>query len=375
MDTDEHLSRSRFTGRRRGSHRGRWSSRPSDQSCGRRNAVSIATASGEGLKEQQRQKLNVTGETRPGSRTAWSSAVWKTADERETERNSVGMASNLDRVENAIGLGRATGFARTPDLNLARSDEMMSGMLSQLLERLDRLENGGYALVSLQQDSYNSPLAFGDAMKAWEALLADFRRLTMAVTASTEGLSGKFRISVYEGAADASLLAGNLSFYLSCQTRLLSDLYDLYPAFASRKGEFMGYALLYFGIFCTDHCEVGRIMRAMAKGDLSAPGVKFSFQAVRAFQNRNGTRFLSLTRCSSTRQRTLLRSAVEPMRKAALAALIRAYMDLDADMALSRVGLSTHAEFLSLLKTERPDLMAENSGNRSEYRFRLSKNR
>lgn len=304
----------------------------------------------------------------PESAKTWSRVVWKSNEDGDDAGNTIG-ASGMNKP--AIGLGRATGFSRVPDAALSGSMERMKGLLVHLEEQVKVLERDGYALICLQKQRTTSKPTIRDAMAAWEPILAEYRQLTMAVTAASRDDSGKFAIRAYEGAADACLLAGNLSFYLACQTRLLSDLYEPYPDIAIKRSEFIGYAILYFGVFCIDYLELARMMRVLTEEGASCSAVRFAFDVVTAYRTRNGPKFLSLFQRGNIRQRTILSSAVEPMEKLSLSQLIRSYMTLDKDFAVAQLRLCSRTEFFDLLQSERPDLIPENIGESSEYQLRV----
>lgn len=273
-----------------------------------------------------------------------------------------------------IGLGRATGLSRVPDASLVNSPDLIKQRLDGLLERSNRLES--CELTALHIELSEAPSEASQiAVQEREAILAGFRQLTMAVTASSLEQVKRLAISVYEGAADASLLAGNLSFYLSCQSRLLSDLYpdDSVPtaaAAAERRDEFMTYSLLYFGVFCPSALELAVIMRRMTPRTLSLPSVKFAFAIVNAFANGNNVKFILLFNQCNVRQQTILKPSLQTVRKNALAEIVRAYLTLERKCAVSRLGLQSDSEFLRLLERERPDLMVKNSSNSPEFHFR-----
>lgn len=287
------------------------------------------------------------------------------------------LQSEVSNISPAIGLGKATGILRKPDITLTNSPQLIQHRLKDLLTQSKHLESNELTAFHIDERGDNSSQSSVTALKKWEVILGDFRQLTMAVTASSLQEVRHMAISVYEGAADASLLAGNLSFYLSCQSRLLSDLYDDYflgsnSTAADRREECISYSLLYFGIFCEDALELAVTMRRMRVRTLASPLIKFSLSVVTAFKNEESTKFISLFNQCSLRQKTILKPCLQSVRKAALAEMIRSYLVLERNCAVSRLGMNSENEFLKLLASERPDLTSRNSETSAEFRFRLA---
>lgn len=322
----------------------------------------------EETRRKRQERFGDQIDNRSRSAKAWSSSIWK---ENEEGKEGVKETENAGTKRTAIGLGRATGFSRVPDAALSSSLEGMKGLCSSLQRRTKALERDGYVLIYCHVHKKQGSRAEGEILAAWDPVLAEFRELTMAVTAAGYEQVGPFCVQLYESAADASLLAGNLSYYLSCQTRLLSDLYRLYPNSADRRYEFTGYSLLYFGVFCPGHLELARMMRVMTIEGSSIDEIRTSFNILTSFRARNGPKFLSLFSQSNIRQQTILHSEVEEMKKLALRQLTRAYMTLNKDFAIAELQLDSREEFLNLLEVERPELIPENNQESKEYQFRV----
>lgn len=363
---------------RRSSGRGRvnnWRGRPAGARNFEWQNPTPALTREEEERRAQREKRFSDPQASPTTSTGWSAAVWK---ENTTPMDPVHRDPNARPTQgtkpprSAIGLGRATGLSRVPDAALSRSPELMESLLADLISQLKQLEAGGYALVSIGTQ-VNGPASSSEAIEAWERILGDFRQLTMAVTASPLEDVKSLTLRIYEAAADACLLGGNLSFYLACQSRLLSDIYVDYPTGAPsmrRRDEFTGYSLLYFGVFCVDSRELAAIMRRMSPETFASPFVTSGLAVLVAFRNRDAAKFITLLNNNcSVRQKTILSSSLDSMRKTALHTIIRSYLTLDKSLALSLVGLQSEADFLELLKAERPDLVANNA-DAVEYQFR-----
>lgn len=278
--------------------------------------------------------------------------------------------------QSAVGFGKATGVSRTPDTALINSPQLIQRRLSELLEQSKRLEGNFLTALNIDERGDISSQPSAAALEEWEDVLGDFRQLTMAVTASDLKEVKNMAISVYEAAADASLLAGNLSFYLSCQSRLLSDLYSEYSIDSNsnavdRRDEFISYSLLYFGVFCDDALELTVAMRRMSIRTMASPLVRFSLSLVTAFRNGENTKFISMFNLCNLRQKTILRPSIHGVRQTAVAEVTRAYLALEKKCAVVRLGMKSETEFLELLASERPDLRSKNSEHSAEFYFRL----
>lgn len=306
----------------------------------------------------------------------WSAKVWQ----------GIGFSSNKAYVSNpakpgvdhtstiTVGLGRATGLSRVPDQSLAQNPALIEHRLADLRNRVDRLEQFDCSVVSAKPEVSVDATLSGETAAIFEAILADFRELTMAVTASPLPEVKRLSIDVYEAAADAALLGGNLDFYLVCQTRLLRDLYEEHasdPMAISRRDEFFAYSLLYFGVFTYDGIELARKFRRMDKKTLSSPYVRYAFSAINAIRNHDTVRFISLYKTGNVRQRTILHPALKVVQALGLKTLIKSYLQINRSYALSVLGMTSEEEFRRLLEAQRPDLVPLNEDYSSDFFFRL----
>lgn len=277
------------------------------------------------------------------------------------------------RVQN-IGIGRATGVSRVPDSKLSTSASLVREQLKELADRMEGLLQEKRTMIGQAEAGKALPLA-EESLDEWETIQGRFRKLTMSITASSRSDVKALAIPVYERAAEAYLYSGNLSYYLSCQTRLLRELYTELDAEirneSSRYSEFVGYSLLYFGVFRADKLEVAQIMRGMDPETRRTPSVKLALSIISALQNRNAWRVLARYRQLDERQRVLLFPRLDDLRREALTTLIRSYMALSKTMAVSIVGMNDESEFLALLLSERSDLAAQVDEQCDEYSFRV----
>lgn len=275
------------------------------------------------------------------------------------------------RLTNNIGLGRATGLSRVPNDRLKQSPSLVKDQLQWLVTVVKELEEAGLYLVSSESTVPGTKQISKAILDEWEDVLGAYRELTMAVTASTVEEMEELSIPVYEGAADACLLGGNLSFYLSCQTRLLQDMYSGRRGDTARASEFFGYSLLYFGVFHADSCELARLMRDMSREEFASSQVNYAFSAIKAMQSHNGIRFISIYTHGNVRQRTILHPKLEHMRNIGLFQIIRAYLSLSRPFTLALLGMGSEQEFMGLLRSERPDLADRQMDKHTEFIFRI----
>lgn len=159
-------------------------------------------------------------------------------------------------------------------------------------------------------------------------------------------------IYVYESAADAAILAGNLAFYLTCQSRLLKDLYPrsdlLTCAPASRAAEFHSYSLLYFACFAKDSLEVVSHCREMSLKLAQHPGVKFSLAVASVVDSGDYAQFFGKFYSRGNRkQRTIMQPALAAFRRQAMLVMARAYRSLSSAAASEWLGLESEKEALS----------------------------
>lgn len=299
--------------------------------------------------------------------SAWSTRVWQGRLPDVTDSLYVTSPPHSPRSPRApaVGLGRATGLSRTPDARLARSPAEVELRLRVLRGHTTALAVDGAAAVS------ERTAVCVDSARALDVLVGDFRELTMAVTASPVPAMTALAVPVYEAAADASLLAGNLSFYLSCQSRLLGELYD--EAAVEKRGrrpEFISYALLYFGVFHVDGLEVSSLLRRMDSATEASSPVKYAFRVMTAFRNCDSLRFIALYKTGNLGQQTILHPVLQTMRQMAMRQIVSAYMEMNKDYALDLMGLATNTEFLVFLEALRPDLIMYNQPTAPNFVFR-----
>ncbi|KAI0565651.1 SAC3/GANP [Gracilaria domingensis] len=302
--------------------------------------------------------------------------------EQNLEQKSLSSANNVETraassrraLPAKIGVGRATGVSRVPDAALSESSELVQYNLKCLEDRIERLLRQKQTVLEIGEREL-PPAATENVFAEWEAVHGAFRQLTMSITASTKPEVKRLAIPIYESAADASLYGGNLSFYLSCQTRLLKELYAELPLGQrrdSRYSEFIGYSLLYFGVFQVDDTEIAQLMRNMDYYTTKVPSVKLAFSILSAVRNRDGKKVFALYKRCSVSQRVLVFPALESIRRELLNVLIRAYLQLSKTKTASLLGMRNEKETLALIASERPDLAAQVTTENEEYPFRIS---
>lgn len=316
----------------------------------------------------------------------WSAKVWQ----------GVGFTSNNEYAAAAykpgsdqtssikIGIGRATGLSRVPDQTLLNNSSLIQHRLNELVDRSDLLERSNCSLVSSSPSVSADAAISGETAAIFEAILADFRELTMAVTASSEPGASRLAIPVYEAAADAALLGGNLDFYLVCQTRLLHDLYDYEqnleekekggPVSPSRLNEFVGYSLLYFGVFVHNGVELAKKFREMRRHTVRSPHVQYALSTITAYHTQDPISFLALYKKGNVRQRTILHPVLTFVQNLALKTIIKTYLQLERTYAVSLLGMASEDEFLRLLEAYRPELLPPNTQPATSFIFRLPRN-
>jgi SAC3/GANP family len=168
-------------------------------------------------------------------------------------------------------------------------------------------------------------------------------------------------IVVYEAAADAALLAGNLGFYLTCQSRLLKDLYPRLDTPSPRENEIAGLSILYFAVFSPDSLEVVCQLRGMSRQALKTPDVRFALNAARCHAQGNYFAFCSAYSAGTCRQQTIMHPALLHLRDRAMLIMARSYRCLSAPVAANWLALSGPEQARKILVQVRPDLEACNS--------------
>lgn len=318
---------------------------------------------------QREQRFTSPGGGAEVSGRDLSSRIWRDIAKAERVERE---AMEKKPLRQAIGVARAVGLSRVPNAALAESRPLMESKLDDLLAKSKQLEDEGLALVSIDEGRA-AAVSKHEVMQAWESILGEFRQLTMAITATPLQGVQTLGARIYEGAADASLLGGDMSFYLKCQSKLVSDMYTdnaVDSHCSGRRDEFVGYSLLYFGVFSVDNRELATIMRRMSPKMYKSHFVVFGMEALAAYAHQDATKFLSLFKTGTVRQKTILSSSIEPMETLAMKTLVRSYLKLEKSVATSRLGMISDSDFLQLLAVVRPDLAARNAVEATEFHFR-----
>lgn len=332
--------------------------------------------------------ISSAGETPQIQTTAsdWSARVWQGVGfTSNNEYAAAVLKPGSDQTSSIkVGIGRATGLSRVPDQTLLNNSSLIQYRLNELINRSDTLERSDCSLVSSNQHVSAHAAISGETAAIFEAILADFRELTMAVTASSKPEASRLAIPVYEAAADAALLGGNLDFYLVCQTRLLRDLYDDEQNLEEKeKGrvvsldrldEFVGYSLLYFGVFVHNGVELAKKFREMRRRTVRSSHVQYALSAITAYHTQDPIRFIALYKKGNVRQRTILHPALTFVQNLALKTIIKTYLQLERTYAASLLGMASEDEFLRLLESYRPELLPLNSQPATSFIFRLPRN-
>lgn len=156
-------------------------------------------------------------------------------------------------------------------------------------------------------------------------------------------------VAVYEAAADASVLAGNLGFYCTCLSRLLKDFYPPLARAstpAPRHTELLGASLLYYGIFASAPLEVACHLRELPPGDAAAPPVRFALRAAALAARGQYWGFSRLYADEDTtrRQRTVMQPALVELRKRWIRVIAKAYLSLDERTCADWLGFGNGQE-------------------------------
>lgn len=253
--------------------------------------------------------------------------------------------------------------------------------LHELAGRVEQLEKYDCSVVSAKPDISVDAAISGETAAIFEAILGGYRDLTMAITAlssSDDPYPHSLSIPVYEAAADAALLGGNLDFYLVCQTRL-SELYSSTtdPAHCARKDEFFGYSLLYFGVFINNSMEIARNLRQIKfnRISLSSPHVHYALRAINAFKKQDAFMFIDLYKEGNVRQKTIIHPVLKNIQKLGMRTLVKAYLSVNRKYAIGMLGMTSEEEFLNVMEVLRPDLLPYNKGRTSnDFFFRVPRN-
>lgn len=274
-----------------------------------------------------------------------------------------------------IGVGRAVGLSRVPDAELSKSPELVAKRLEQLKAYKTDLEEKKCSLLELKEQRKTN-VNTEEIGSQWEEILAGFRQLTMAVTASSQKEMNAITVDVYEAAADAALLAGNLSYYLSCQTRLLHELYDSSDKnvkYSEYRLQLLAYSIIYFGVTYPDKLAIAQTMRGIDRKEMSSSFMQYAFLVFAARTDHDALKFLSLYHRATLRQRIVMNPVLRMMQGIAISQLVRSYLELSKPWTLSVLQMNTESEFLDLLKKEKPELVSCNSKESSLFIFRQPK--
>lgn len=191
--------------------------------------------------------------------------------------------------------------------------------------------------------------------------------VAMSVTASGVDASAsdsdlrRVAVYVYEAAADASLLGGNLGFYCTCQSRLLGDLYPQMSLTPARATEFRALSLLYYAIYAQDKIEVACHLRGLSPVQLEDSRVRFGLKA--ASLRACGRNFDLIKLCTngqaSRRQRTIMQPVLADLRRDAMKTMAKAYMCLDSRVAAIWLGFSEESSAPQTLLIEHLKSLSE----------------
>lgn len=274
-----------------------------------------------------------------------------------------------------IGVGRAVGLSRVPDAELSKSPELVGKRLEELKTYKMNLEDKKCSLLELKEQRKTN-VDTEEIGSQWEDILAGFRQLTMAVTASSQERMNSITVDVYEAAADAALLAGNLSYYLSCQTRLLHELYNCSNKnvrYSKYRLQLLAYSVIYFGVTYPDKLAIAQTMRGIDQKEMNSSFLQYAFSVFAARTDHDALRFLSLYRRGTLRQRIIMNPVLPMIRSIAISQLVRSYLELSKSWTLSVLQMNTESEFLDLLKKEKPELVSCNGRESSLFIFRQPK--
>lgn len=227
-------------------------------------------------------------------------------------------------------------------------------------------------------------------------MLSLVRKLREGVTSS--GRSDAFAIEVYELSSDACILSDNMNEFLKGMTQLVSVHYPTYAAQhagvepaadagsdrapagrvdaltqevaclnvgaavadvsgagarsaeldesgpLARWAEFLGYFILYYGCFAVQASasssvlEVSTLLRSMTRKQRASADVVFALHAVRAVSTSNYCAFFKLRQRASSSQRYFLDLVADRVRRAAVATMRKAYMQLPLSFVCEQLG-------------------------------------
>jgi SAC3/GANP family len=172
-------------------------------------------------------------------------------------------------------------------------------------------------------------------------------------------------IQVYEAAADAAVLSGSLGFYLSCQSRLLRDLYPWdgtkrCPALI-RAMEFLGQSIIFFSAASPDGTELACLMREMTVESFHAPDVRFALKVASYLACCNFIDFFRLYGTAKRRQKVLMYPAVDRLRSTAITMLVRSYRFLSVATVANWLDVHDESQVREILFADHPDLKSVNT--------------
>lgn len=253
-----------------------------------------------------------------------------------------------------IGLQGSAGIKRSPEVSLMSKDGVEKE-LGIILANINTLVSTGRRAMDVPEFE----AAKKEVEEKWERILGRCRILASSLNASELSDTDLF-IRVYEAGASSSLVAGNLEFYLSCQSRLLGELY---PRFEIEKGnvhdhlyDYCANFLLYFGCFSRDNVELNAFMRGMSLPALKNKEVQFALKAVSMFDAGDYIGFEKMFRRAGWRHKTLMLPARSERRIETLRTMVKAYLSLSKDETCELLSLTDRSKAEHLLATERPDL-------------------
>jgi SAC3 family protein LENG8/THP3 len=171
-------------------------------------------------------------------------------------------------------------------------------------------------------------------------------------------------IQVYEAAADAAVLSGSLGFYLSCQSRLLRDLY---PGDDTKRRpgriramEFLGQSIIFFSAASPDGTELACLMRDMTVESFHAPDVRFALKVASYLASCNFIDFFRLYGTAKRRQKVLMNPAVDRLRSTAIAMLVRSYRFLSVSTVANWLDVHDESQVREILFADHPYLKSVN---------------
>lgn len=185
-------------------------------------------------------------------------------------------------------------------------------------------------------------------------------------------------VAVYEAAADASVLGGNLSFYCTCLSRLTGDFYPAAAragAAAARAGELAGARLLYYAMFARAPLEVACALRALPAGSARDPNVAFALRAAGLAARGQYQPLARLYGAAGRRQRTVMLPALRALRAGWVRTLARAYLSLEEGVAAEWLGMDDAApgDVRRLVVEVLPSLKDVNEGASETLQFRATR--